>query len=541
MDRFRKLLLDGYFPSQLPPPFTTNSFARRRDKVLSTIGPALPANLEMSAELFSQAKTGHGRRPMLIPNPIPQLYLANEIANSWREISNYVRKSRLSVSRIEFSSEKGEALKFTRMRELRKLRTKLSAGYRNILWSDVSQYFPSIYTHSIAWALHGKPTSKKRKFDKKLLGNRLDSCVALCQEKQTSGIPIGPATSHILAEIIGVAIDLQICELLGRVPSGYRQVDDFFLCFDDYKGAEEGLAAIVQSISAFQLQPNDLKTRIVSLEDFEDENWAGVLDRLEICTDVKKQESDIQYYFEEVFSLQKRYSDESIIKYALIHVVHFLIHEESWGLFESYLGRLATIYTNNLEIISETLLTYKSLGYPINESLVSRICNTIIVEHAPLEHHSEVAWALFLAREFDIKLSDTALQAVSKFRSSICGLLALDLRERGLTNKYLDTAIWDIETTRSGLRGSCWLYAYEAPLKGWITAAENRHIENDKYFSVLKSLGVSFYDPKSSTTPLIERKRKDDLPPGDEFLKEPDYEDEIHVYHFSEIVNRYRD
>jgi hypothetical protein len=44
--------------------------------------------------------------------------------------------------------------------------------------------------------------------------------------KQQMRLPIGPDTSHILAEIIGVAIDLELQSQLGAWPPGFRYVDD---------------------------------------------------------------------------------------------------------------------------------------------------------------------------------------------------------------------------------------------------------------------------------------------------------------------------
>ena len=99
----------------------------------------------------------------------------------------------------------------------------------------MTSFFPTIYTHTIPWALHTKPVAKankgKGKKSPQLLGNLLDiRCMSL-QDGQTIGLPIGPDTSHILAELIRVAIDLELHSQLSSWPPGFRYVDDFFLFF----------------------------------------------------------------------------------------------------------------------------------------------------------------------------------------------------------------------------------------------------------------------------------------------------------------------
>src|SRR5690606_23357300 len=83
---------------------------------------------------------------------------------------------------------------------------------RYVLISDIGEFYPSIYTHSLEWALHGKAASKARLAAKRRapFGRSLDQAVAIGQGGQTKGIPIGPDTSLLLAEIILTAVDLEL-------------------------------------------------------------------------------------------------------------------------------------------------------------------------------------------------------------------------------------------------------------------------------------------------------------------------------------------
>src|SRR5690606_26294321 len=85
-----------------------------------------------------------------------------------------------------------------------------SSGFGAALYADFSRYFPTIYTHALEWAVHGKAASKAalRSKPKRILwGSELDTYVRCMQDGQTQGLPIGPDTSYILAELLGSAID----------------------------------------------------------------------------------------------------------------------------------------------------------------------------------------------------------------------------------------------------------------------------------------------------------------------------------------------
>jgi hypothetical protein len=81
----------------------------------------------------------------------------------------------------------------------------LAAGafrYRCLFTADVKNCYPSMYTHSIAWALHGKGAARRRRRDLTLLGNRLDKLFQSANDGCTNGIPIGPAVSDLVAELV---------------------------------------------------------------------------------------------------------------------------------------------------------------------------------------------------------------------------------------------------------------------------------------------------------------------------------------------------
>lgn len=103
---------------------------------------------------------------------------------------------------------------------------------------DISKFFPSIYTHSISWALRGKNETKRLLFqhrkDKDSFSNFFDTLMQNLNYKETNGIIIGPELSRIFSEIILQTIDCSIQSSLQEENLKYNK--DFFCCryIDDY-------------------------------------------------------------------------------------------------------------------------------------------------------------------------------------------------------------------------------------------------------------------------------------------------------------------
>src|SRR5207248_321442 len=96
--------------------------------------------------------------------------------------------------------------------------------------------YPSLYTHAIPWALHTKPVAKANKG--KTDGDKIDKAVRDCSSGQTIGIPIGPDTSFVVAEIVLTAVDAAIRTKLPLF-RGFRYLDDYEAAFVSRAEAEE--------------------------------------------------------------------------------------------------------------------------------------------------------------------------------------------------------------------------------------------------------------------------------------------------------------
>lgn len=500
MNKIEQLLAKGYFPSQLPPPFQTLLLAKNYKNILTEWRALSPISPICQAEVFSVARSGHSRRLTALPNPISQSFLCADISVHWTTLNRHYKKSKLSVTQPKFDARFNRAVSVPSMHDLYERKILMSAGYKFMLRTDISRFFPTIYTHSIPWALHTKPLAKKNKsnYTPAYFGNILDRAVRQGQSQQTIGLPIGPDTSHIIAEAIAATIDAEIKKTLKRWPSGFRYVDDYYLFFNTHAEADEALSSISRALGQFGLQINFEKTQIAAVETIAEDFWTHQLRNCEISTQGKKQKSDIHYFFDFASELGRKNSDENVMKYALKRISSVIITKANWESFEAHICRIALASPNTLQTISGILATYSHYGYPLNKERLSRVLNRSIEDHAALGHHSEVAWSLWMCRELGLAIGSKALSAVSEIKSSICALILLDWEANSGIKKTIRKITWRQYANSDALKEDLWLLAYEGGIKKWLQSSDT-YVTTDPYFKSLSSRGISFYNCKAKS------------------------------------------
>ena len=143
------------------------------------------------------------RRQLGIPNPAAQIAVCQDITDHWGDYNAVMSGSPLSLSTPAVSKFGRAVGPSTDFNELPATRAARRSNRRFGIRTDVAQFYNSIYTHSIPWAVHGRTNAKAAfKTRTSVVGDGLDRAVREGQEGQTIGIPIGPDTSLIVGELI---------------------------------------------------------------------------------------------------------------------------------------------------------------------------------------------------------------------------------------------------------------------------------------------------------------------------------------------------
>lgn len=141
----------------------------------------------------------------------------------------------------------------------------LEAKFPVLIKLDVNRCFDSIYTHTIPWVVRSKSYSKENTSIKSF-GNDFDKVMQKSNYNETNGIPIGPESSRVFAEVI--LQDVDCCtetSLLPDIKYGdqfviKRYVDDIFIFAADRRIGTRVGEAYADHLSRYNLSINDAKT-----------------------------------------------------------------------------------------------------------------------------------------------------------------------------------------------------------------------------------------------------------------------------------------
>jgi hypothetical protein len=490
------ILAKGYFPAELPPCFTTGNFAA----AIMASRAALPAgfNRPHVAQLgsYSLARAGNSRfrRRLSIVNPVNFYALSNLIVTNWRTIDLHLSSSQLSKSRPTHrpNSRRGLSPITYERRDLIPGQAKNRASARVLLVADIAEFYHSIYTHSIPWALHKKAFSKLNR-GAGILGNDIDMLTRNSQYGQTVGIPIGPDTSLVIAECILAEVE----ELLRpKIPNliGFRFVDDFELCFKDHSTAEHGLAVLQEQLLEFELRLNPRKTALhIPPISFEPE-WIAELRRFKI-RDTSGQRGDLVAYFDLITRFLLAYPSEHVSKYGIKRFTRFRPQPKNLNILQSLLCHVGVAEPGSIREVVESLFFLRDQGFQLDPQLTWETFNTVIANSAPLGYQYEVSWAMWGLISFNFTLDQRSVAALQSTGNSVVAILALDARQRGLAQN-LDLTRWAARMTAQDLREEEWLLSYEANVRNWLPSVGGvDHVAVDRDFGFLKQRNVRFYVP----------------------------------------------
>lgn len=503
------LLSRGYFPKELPPPFNTKSFGAFAESALGSVMEldiskgGSKRNFVSRPAVHNLARAGTLRRKLTIPNPVNQYQVVRALVQGWSEIKTLCASSPISLTTPVYRKHGSRAIIAGEdFNSLPIARARSRTASRYLLTADLSQFYPSIYTHSIPWALHTKPVAKAKHTDFTLLGNELDLAIRNGQDKQTIDIPIGPDTSLAVAELILSSIDGKLGATLSK--RGFRYIDDIGCGFRTISEAEDALGLLQLCIGDLQLQLNPKKTKITELPSELEALWVPHLRSFSFrSTSRSTQHTDLLSYFGRAFELSNVDREEAVLRYSVQRMRSVAIAEANWPLYESLLLQCLSVEPGTAPAVIGELYKYHR-RMPLD---ISRICDSLqqlIDDHAPQHHGSEVVWALWGAIILDCKIDASVVQKAISMGDPCVALCALHAISVGHVVGVVDVSSIEALMHETELTEEQWLLVYEANIKGWLTNMGGKDfVAKNKYFGPMKVAGVSFYDTTASLSILV--------------------------------------
>jgi hypothetical protein len=488
----RTILTRGYFPKEMPPGFFTEPFAHfaATARGRSTIIAYKPADNFTECVKYRIARSGSDQRDLRIPNPGSFAKLTFLTAKHFSRLLKKVGRSKFARSRPRYVANRDRAIEpLFKPANLARERMAIRAGASFILKADISQFYPSLYTHAVGWAVDPKLRNRKNWNNLNFLGRKLDQALMDVDGKSSQGIPIGNDISFLLAEVVLAQVDRATRFLKNR---SYRWFDDFEIAFDSRVEAENGLKVLRRELDKFRLRLNPAKTRIEALPQPSQEDWREILYQ---TAKVKfDNPHDMVKYFDTAFRLREKFPDSSVLSYTL-GVLFKLNCPKSYDV-----GRIAQSCITQA-LISEpgvaqkafALLSFWRLnGFSLDENLIKDTICKMILQHQSTGPSSDIAWALAFCLEEKISLTTKAGQVLSGFDDDSIVIESLDMKARGLLPHGFSLQRVSKILKDADLDRDHWLLIYESVRRGFLPDCVAA-VKNNPLFSQLLATRVTFY------------------------------------------------
>ncbi|MDY9095343.1 RNA-directed DNA polymerase [Escherichia coli] len=213
------------------------------------------------------------RRITLI-NPLYYVYFCKLITSSsnWNAIRNKFREfesndlflcSSTPVSKKNTSNVAASVLNWWEDFEQKSL--SLALEYEFMFSTDISNFYPSIYTHSFEWVFISKEEAKKKENNNNP-GRLIDTHIQMMMSNQTNGIPLGSTLMDTFAELILGEIDLQLRKKTEEQKiTDYKVVryrDDYRIFSSSKDDLDKISKCLVEVLGEFGLDLNSRKTEL---------------------------------------------------------------------------------------------------------------------------------------------------------------------------------------------------------------------------------------------------------------------------------------
>ncbi len=240
--------------------------------------------LKVNYILYTNKDQNYAWRPLQLIHPVLYVALVQKITKeeNWQEIQQKFPKA--SSEKIECVSLPivGKGNKYSRgqqinnwVKEVQQKSLELALDFEYLHHTDISECYGSIYTHTIAWALHGKTECKNKlkksdnkksdnKSKKWWLGEEIDNFLRCMSHGQTNSIPQGSVLMDFIAEMVLGYADKELEGKLKDKGFEYkilRYRDDYRIFTNSKKDGAEILKILTEVLIDLGLKINPAKTK----------------------------------------------------------------------------------------------------------------------------------------------------------------------------------------------------------------------------------------------------------------------------------------
>lgn len=476
------LLQSNYFPSQkrvnteIPPVFSTEALTPPVAKAVHDINMQRKCGFDLV--VYRVTRHNNIQRIMSIPHPKPYVDFVFTIANHWKEIEYICENDKSLIIPRRHKDGRLIIMDYEPPYFANKRILEHSFARRFRLKTDISSCYPSIYSHAVPWALVGFGTAKKAKNDSRMWFNNIDKRQRMLCRNETSGVPIGPATSNILAEAILARVDGNLAEY-----NYCRYIDDYTGYFESYDKATKFILKLSEKLERFKLRLNEKKTKIEKLPVASCPDWIISL-KNHFPADKRLCHSDAIRFFDYAVNVQKNNPDESVLKYATKVVIGKKKTDIAMETCIQYILQLSFYYPVLVSMLNKSLTTSLFDGRRCPKQLNDLLQDSIVYRRSDI-----MCWILFYLLRHDMLLRKDQAEGIVETED------AFALTLLSLFPEYANSVVTFAEQLDSDdpyELDQYWILRYQLYFKGLIKTNKVSQKHELPIFKVLKHHKVSF-------------------------------------------------
>ncbi len=422
---YEGLLGFGMFSDKLPPFLTSKPFFDYCQNNNPTFSNTKP---EQSYIYYENMRNINVPRPLGIPTPMSYQKLCVHLRNNWGKIIDHFEKNTTNekhkISRIHIrkkkDSEKLFNMNYSDFKKDGSPEPDLLIGNNYVINADISTCFPSIYTHSLSWALVEKEIAKAHKGVqyKNEWYNELDFFVRNNSNGETHGILIGPHSSNLLSEIILTSIDFE----LSRKGWKYiRNIDDYTCYVTDVEEGQKFLIDLSEQLRKYKLVLNHKKTTITPLPIASTDRWVRKLNTyLKLTEKTVMDYKDVQAYLDLAIELMHSNNDNSaIINYTIKVLANKKLSTNATDYYIKTIFHLTIIYPYLVPLLEEHVFK----AFNVEKESIMEFSKKIYDEGIKNNYYELTSYSIYYSLIFEFEIQDIDFDIIMK--SNHCILLLL--------------------------------------------------------------------------------------------------------------------
>lgn len=330
----------------------------------------------------------------------------------------------------------------------------LLIGKRYLVKADISNCFPSIYTHSLSWALVSKSHSKMHRSPTEWF-NQVDFYTRNLKDGETHGILIGSHASNLISEIILTAIDIVMYD------KGYRyirNIDDYTCYIETKERAEEFLVDLSTELKQYGLMLNHKKTEILKLPLASTESWVRKLNSFVFSNDDKLKLSEVRAYLDIALDLMFHNKENSAI---LNYAIKVLAKKEMTGNAKDYfiktVHHLVLLYPYLVSLLDEKIFTI----FKIDKLQIEKIAKDLFELGVSKKLFEAMSYAVFFSMKYDFMLISDLFEKVESSNDAVLLLLAYLHDSKFTTHSSICKKYKKLAHTLKDDMDEYWIFIYE--------------------------------------------------------------------------------